>query len=48
MTTGNDNVLRTVTDVSFPEFPLKATYNQWVKAEFTGVGADLVDTNPVS
>jgi hypothetical protein len=48
MTTGNDNVLRTVTDVSFPEFPLKATYNQWVKAEFSGVGADLVDTNPVT
>ena len=48
MTTGNDNVLRMVTGVSFPEFPLKVTYNQWVKAEFSGVGADLVDTNPAT
>jgi hypothetical protein len=46
MTTGNDNVLRTVTNVSFPEFPLKVTYNQWVKVELSGVGQTLVDTNP--
>jgi hypothetical protein len=48
MTTGNDNMLRTVTGVSFPEFPLKVTYNQWVKAEFSGSGNDLVDTNPAT
>jgi hypothetical protein len=48
MTTGNDNLLRTVTNVSFPEFPLKVTYNQWVKMELSGVGQTLVDTNAVT
>ena len=46
MTTGNDNWLRTVSNVSFPEFPLKVTYNQWVKVELSGVGQTLTDTNP--
>jgi len=46
MTTGNNSVLRTVTGVSFPEFPLKVTYNQWVKVDLSGTGQTLVDTNP--
>ncbi len=46
MTTGNDNWLRTVSNVSFPEFPLKVTYNQWVKVELSGVGQTLTDNNP--
>ena len=48
MTSTNNNLLRTVTNVSFPEFPLKVTYNQWVKVELSGVGQTLVDTNPGS
>ena len=48
MTTGNDNWLRTVSNVSFPEFPLKVTYNQWVKVELSGVGQTLLDTNPTT
>lgn len=46
MTATNTNLLRTVTNVSFPEFPMKATYNQWVKVDLSGVGQTLVDTNP--
>jgi len=46
MTATNNNLLRTVTNVSFPEFPLKVTYNQWVKVDLSGVGQTLVDTNP--
>lgn len=46
MNSANTNVLRTVSNVSFPEFPLKVTYNQWVKVELSGVGQTLVDTNP--
>ena len=46
MTSTNKNWLRTVTNVSFPEFPLKVTYNQWVKVDLSGVGQTLVDTNP--
>ncbi len=46
MTSTNNNWLRTVTNVSFPEFPLKVTYNQWVKVDMSGVGQTLVDTNP--
>ena len=46
MTATNKNWLRTVTNVSFPEFPLKVTYNQWVKVDLSGVGQTLVDTNP--
>jgi len=46
MTATNINMLRTVSNVSFPEFPLKVTYNQWVKVELSGVGQTLVDTNP--
>ena len=47
MTAANNNWLRTVTGVSFPEFPLKVTYNQWVKVDLSGVGQTLTDTNPV-
>lgn len=46
MTTTNKNMLRAVTNVSFPEFPLKVTYNQWVKVELSGVGQTLADSNP--
>jgi hypothetical protein len=46
MTATNKNWLRTVTNVSFPEFPMKVTYNQWVKVDLSGVGQTLVDTNP--
>jgi hypothetical protein len=46
MTATNTNVFRTVSNVSFPEFPLKVTYNQWIKVELSGVGQTLVDTNP--
>ena len=46
MTAANNNVLRTVTNVSFAEFPMKVTYNQWVKVDLSGVGQTLVDTNP--
>ena len=46
MTATNKNWLRTVNSVSFPEFPLKVTYNQWVKVDLSGVGQSLVDTNP--
>jgi hypothetical protein len=46
MTTGNKNWLRTVSNVSFPEFPMKVTYNQWVKVDLSGVGQTLADTNP--
>lgn len=46
MTATNNNWLRTVTNVSFPEFPLKVTYNQWVKVDLSGTGQTLVDTNP--
>jgi len=46
MTATNTNLLRTVTNVSFPEFPLKVTYNQFVKVDLSGVGQTLVDTNP--
>jgi hypothetical protein len=46
MTATNKNWLRTVTNVSFPEFPLKVTYNQWVKVDLSGVGQTLADTNP--
>ena len=46
MTATNTNMLRTVTNVSFAEFPLKVTYNQFVKVDLSGVGQTLVDTNP--
>lgn len=46
MTATNNNWLRTVTNVSFPEFPMKATYNQFIKVDLSGVGQTLVDSNP--
>ena len=46
MTATNKNWLRTVSNVSFAEFPLKVTYNQWVPVDLSGVGQTLVDTNP--
>lgn len=43
---GGVDLLRTVSDVSFPKFPMKATEGQWVKVDLEGVGQTLVDTNP--
>ena len=48
LTSGNTILLRTVTGVSFPKFPMKATENQWVKVDLDGEGIDLTDTNPGS
>jgi hypothetical protein len=46
LTSGNTKLLRTVTGVVFPNFPLKATENQWVKVDLEGEGVTLADTNP--
>jgi hypothetical protein len=46
LTSGNTKLLRTVTGVVFPKFPMKATENQWVKMDLEGTGITLVDTNP--
>jgi hypothetical protein len=46
LTSTNSKLLRTVTNVSFPKFPMKATEGQWVKVDMEGVGSTLVDTNP--
>jgi len=46
MPAANNNWPRAVTNVSFPEFPMKVTYNQWVKVDLSGVGQTLVDSNP--
>ena len=40
------NLLGTVSNVYFPNFPLKAAEGQWVKCDMTGEGSDVVFTNP--
>lgn len=39
-------LLRTVANVSFKNFPMEGTENQWVKVDLDGVGSSTVDTNP--
>jgi outer membrane protein W len=40
------NLLGTITEVYFPDFPLKATEGQWVKIDMNGEGKDIAWTNP--
>lgn len=40
-------LLGTVTNVFFPDMPLKAAEGQWVKVDMSGEGDDIVWTNPV-
>ena len=40
------NLLGTVKDVYFPNFPLKAAEGQWVKVDMVGEGSDVTFTNP--
>ena len=44
--TGTVKLLRTITGVYFPKFPLKATEAQFVKVDMEGTGVTVVDTNP--
>jgi hypothetical protein len=44
--TGTVKVLRTITGVSFSEFPLEAKEGQWLPVNMKGVGTTVVDTNP--
>jgi hypothetical protein len=44
--TGTVKMLRTVTGVYFPNFPMKATEGQFVKVDMEGYGVTAVDTNP--
>jgi hypothetical protein len=44
--TGAVKLLRTITNVSFPEFPLVANENQFIPIKLKGVGQTFVDTNP--
>ena len=41
-----ENLLGTVKNVYFPNFPLKASEGQWLKVDMTGEGSDVVFTNP--
>jgi len=36
----------TVSNVYFPNFPLKAAEGQWVKCDMVGEGSDVIFTNP--
>jgi hypothetical protein len=44
--TGTVKMLRTVSNVYFPKFPMKSTEGQWVKVDLEGEGSTIVDTNP--
>lgn len=44
--TGTVKVLRTVTGVYFPKFPMKASEGQFIKVDMEGTGVTVVDTNP--
>ena len=44
--TGTVKLLRTVTGVYFPKFPITATEGQFMKVDMEGTGVTLVDTNP--
>ena len=44
--TGTVKLLRTVTNVYFPNFPMKATEGQFVKVDLEGYGSTVVDSNP--
>lgn len=42
----SENVLATMTDVYFPNFPMKASEGTWVRVDLTGEAADITFTNP--
>ena len=46
LTSGNTNLLLTVSNVYFPKFPIKATEGQWIKVDMEGVGTTSVASNP--
>lgn len=41
-----ENLLATLTDVYFPNFPLKASEGTWVRVDLDGEAADITFTNP--
>jgi len=41
-----ENLLATVSNVYFPNFPLKASEGQWVRVDLDGEGSDITFTNP--
>jgi hypothetical protein len=45
LTSTNTPIIRSVTSVSFPNFPLKATENQWIKVDLEGSGFTMTDAN---
>ena len=45
LTSTNTPLIRSITSVSFPDFPMKATENQWVKVDLEGSGFAMADTN---
>jgi hypothetical protein len=45
LTSTNTSLIRTITSVSFPKFPMKATENQWVKMDLEGSGFTMTDSN---
>jgi hypothetical protein len=44
--TGTVKILRTITGVSFSEFPLDAKVGDWIRVNMKGTGTTVVDTNP--
>ena len=47
LTTGNQKWLRTVSNVSFPEFPMEVpNTTDWIPVNLTGTGSTMVDSNP--
>jgi hypothetical protein len=44
--TGTVKLLRTVSSVYFPNFPMKAAEGQFVKVDLEGYGISVVDSNP--
>jgi hypothetical protein len=46
LSSANTKLLRTVTQVGFPKFPMKATENQWVQVDLEGIGVNATDSNP--
>jgi hypothetical protein len=44
--TGTVKHLRTISNVSFSEFPLEAKEGQWIEVNLKGTGVTVVDTNP--
>ena len=46
LTSTNTKLLRTISQVGFPKFPMKASENGWIQVDMEGIGVDATDTNP--